>query len=109
MSRTRSTSSASGKTGASTAASLRLSGTSGLRPQQVVDRLAAADQPRTALGGEHGGGAGDAVVIRRHSERVGPRRRNGEQVAAARSGQSDVVDQDIARLAMHTCDADAIG
>ena len=48
----------------------------------------------------------DAVVVRRHRERVGARRGHREQVAATRRGERDVVDEDVARLAVHPRDAD---
>ena len=57
---------------------------------------------------EHGRRAGDAVVVRRHRERVGAGRGHRQEIAATRSGESDVVDQHVARLAVHPGDADAL-
>src|SRR3954468_17656300 len=71
-----------------------------LETEQVLDGLAAADQACLAVRDEDRSGAGDRVVVRAHPERVGAGCRHGEQVAAARLGQRDAVDQDVARFAV---------
>ena len=79
-----------------------------LEREQVGDRLAAADEPRVAVSHEHGCGPADAVVVRAHGERVRAGRRNGEQVSAPGRGEGDVVDEHVARLAVHSGDADGL-
>ena len=59
-----------------------------------------------AVADENGGGSRDAVVVRGHRERVGAGRGHGEEVAAARRRERDIVDQHVARLAVHPGDAD---
>ena len=49
---------------------------------------------------EHGGGPRHRVVVRAHRERVAAGRGHGEDVAAARLGQLDALDQQVARLAV---------
>ena len=49
---------------------------------------------------ENGSRTCDAVVVRRHRERVRTRRRDGEEIAAARPRQGRVVDEDVTRLAV---------
>ena len=61
----------------------------GLEREQVVERLAPADQLGAAVADEHSGGARHAVVVRRHRQRVGARRRDGEQIVPPRRGQLD--------------------
>src|SRR2546423_999451 len=76
-----------------------------LEPEQIVDRLAAADELRAAFGDEDRGGTRHAVVVRGHAERVRTGGRDGEQIVALRLGQLDGVDQDIAGFAMLARDA----
>ena len=57
-------------------------------------RVASPSRTRTAAGPRHG------VVVRAHRERVAAGRRDGEDVAAARLGQLDALDQQVARLAV---------
>ncbi len=78
------------------------------RAQQVGNGLAAADEPRVAVSHEHGCGPADAVVVRAHGERVRARRRHGEQVSAPGRRKGDVVDEHVARLAVHSGDADGL-
>ena len=63
-----------------------------------------------AVRDEDGGRVRDAVVRRRHRERVRAGRRDGEQVAAPGMRQRDRVDEDVAGLAVLSGDAeDAVG
>src|SRR6476620_10527502 len=72
--------------------------------KEIVEALAAPDHPRVPVGDEHCGGEGDGVVVRAHREGVGARGGHGEQVAAARLGQADALDQHVARLAVLAAD-----
>ena len=76
------------------------------RSKQVVDRLASAHEPRLTAANENGCGTADPVVVRGHREGVGAGRGHGEQVTPPRRRQRDVVDQHVARLAVHAGNAD---
>ena len=67
-------------------------------------------RPRLTVRDEDGGRIRDAVVRRRHRQRVCAGRRHREQVAAPRVRKRDRVDEDVAGLAVLPGDAkDAIG
>src|SRR3954447_1868737 len=67
---------------------------------QVLEGLAAHDDPRVAARAEHHGGARDAVVVVGHGVHVGAGHRHGEHVAGARPGQARLADQHVAGLAV---------
>src|SRR5207302_5112580 len=68
--------------------------------QQVVHRLPPPDQLHPSLADQDGGRTGDAVVVRRHRERVPAGYRYGQYIVAPRLGKLDRIDQDVARLAV---------
>src|SRR5581483_6940913 len=82
------------------AGSSAMPGLSQLEGEQVVDRLALADQPRAAVADENGGGPRDDVVRRAHRKRVGAGHGHREDVASLRLRQRDPLDEDVARLAV---------
>src|SRR4051812_50031404 len=55
-----------------------------LLAEEVVEGLAAADQPGPAVGDEHRGRPRDGIVVGAHRERVGARGGNGPQGAPVR-------------------------
>ena len=61
-----------------------------------------------AVAHEHRRGPRGRVVVRAHCERVRAGRRDGQEVADARRRKRDVVDEDVARLAVEARDADRL-
>ena len=70
-----------------------------LRPDQVVEGLAAADEADAAVLDEDLGRARAHVVVRGHGEAVGPGVAHGEQVARLRPLELAAAGQEVARLA----------
>src|SRR4051812_15488779 len=67
---------------------------------QVLEALAAHDQPRAAVFAEHDRGARDAVVVVGHRVHVGAGDRGHEHVARLGLGQARLADQHVAGLAV---------
>src|SRR3954453_9969219 len=67
---------------------------------QVLDGLAAHDDPSVAAGGEDDGRPGDAVVVVGHRVAVGAGGRRDDDVAGARVVEQDLVDEHVGGLAV---------
>src|SRR5215218_9050829 len=76
--------------------------------EQVRPGLATHHRPGPPVGREHDRDAEGPVVVVRHREAVRARRRHGEQVADARHGEADAVDEHIAALAVSAHDRDGL-